>query len=314
MLETHVFDHYAQFSSLETGLRSPDTFMQSCAYQQLPISTRKALVVKYYSVDERLLRELVGRKLSSKTRRELSDIAERCELRLPSCKRQFDNLLFVARRTEDLPGHLVDNIQSLFLLPTDLSESYAAVVFITTNRFEVLKRSLSYITFADLTYCAGQLLSNWCAIAKEPKGDAPSGVELDLHFFHDLKECKLLAEKKELLDRHRTLVIRALNETKDVKIISSLDTNFKHISKAVITIACGLSQARETQDLLVDIVEKLVEPMRALSWPAKDVKQFFEAYGKSATLLPPAKPDSFRSVWMRFIVPFSNCVERMYHS
>ncbi|CAH8450830.1 unnamed protein product [Dicrocoelium dendriticum] len=226
MLETHVFDHYAQFSSLETGLRSPDTFMQSCAYQQLPISTRKALVVK----------------------------------------------------------------------------------------FEVLKRSLSYITFADLTYCAGQLLSNWCAIAKEPKGDAPSGVELDLHFFHDLKECKLLAEKKELLDRHRTLVIRALNETKDVKIISSLDTNFKHISKAVITIACGLSQARETQDLLVDIVEKLVEPMRALSWPAKDVKQFFEAYGKSATLLPPAKPDSFRSVWMRFIVPFSNCVERMYHS
>ncbi|KAF6775220.1 hypothetical protein AHF37_05152 [Paragonimus kellicotti] len=472
MLETHIRDHYAQFSVLEAGLRYPNTFVQACAYNQLSLSARKQMVQKfevlkrslsyitfgdltycagqlmshwstltkgvdldlqffqdlkecklliekkeylvrhklYYSVEERLLRELVGRKLSNKTRRELSELAERCELRLPSCKRQFDNLVCVARRTEDLSGRLVDNIQALFLLPRWLSEFYAAVVFIITNRiptvltrfcldmylssvylhnatlldaafvfslrltfrdrFEVLKRSLSYITFGDLTYCAGQLMSHWSTLTK--------GVDLDLQFFQDLKECKLLIEKKEYLVRHKLyysveerllrelvgrklsnktrrelselaercelrlpsckrqfdnlvcvarrtedlsgrlvdniqalfllprwlsefyaavvfiitknrLVTRALHETKDVRIVGMLDANFKPISKAVISIACGLSQAREMHDLFLDIVEKLIEPMRSLGWPADEVRLFFNAYGSSAALLPPAK-------------------------
>ncbi|KAF5395013.1 Acidic fibroblast growth factor intracellular-binding protein [Paragonimus heterotremus] len=311
MLETHIRDHYAQFSVLEAGLRYPSTFVQACAYNQFSLSVRKQMVQKYYSVEERLLRELVGRKLSNKTRRELSELAERCELRLPSCKRQFDNLVCVARRTEDLSGRLVDNIQALFLLPRWLSEFYAAVVFIITNRFEVLKRSLSYVTFGDLTYCAGQLMLHWSALTK---GDnVPSGVDLDLQFFQDLKECKLLIEKKDYLVRHKLLVTRALHETKDVRIVDMLDANFKPISKAVISIACGLSQAREMHDLFLDIVEKIIEPMRSLGWPADEVKLFFNVYGSSAALLPPAKSASFKSIWTRFIIPFANCVEHLYH-
>ncbi|TGZ55555.1 hypothetical protein CRM22_010340 [Opisthorchis felineus] len=312
LLEIHIRDHYSQFAVLEAGLRHPDSFVQACAFNQLSVSTRKQLIQKYYSVDERLLRELVGRKLTNKTRRELSEITERCELRLPSCKRQFDNLLCVVRRTEDLPGRLVDNIQALFLLPPWLSEFYAAVVFIITNRFEVSKRSLSYITFGDLTYCAGQLMAHWSVLAKDLKDDS-SGVDLDLQFFHDIKECKPLVEKKDYLDRHKSMVIRTLQENKEIKILPTVESNFKPISKAIVTIACGLSQAREMQDFFLDIVEKIVGLMRALRWSTRDVRLFFEAYATTATLLPLAKSVSFKPIWTRFIVPFASCIEQLHH-
>ncbi|VDP98067.1 unnamed protein product [Trichobilharzia regenti] len=135
MLAAHVRDHFAQFTLLEMGLRHPDSFMQDCAYHQLTPETRKQLIHMYYSLDESFLRELVGRRLSNKSRREIADIAEKCELQLRSCKRQFDNLSCVARRTEDLPGRLIDNIKNCFLLPERLAECYAAVIFITSNRY-----------------------------------------------------------------------------------------------------------------------------------------------------------------------------------
>ncbi|VDP74001.1 unnamed protein product [Echinostoma caproni] len=289
MLTSHVRDHFTHFALLESGLRHPELFLQACAYRQLPVATRKHLVQKYYSIDEHLLRELVGRKLSAKTRRELSEIAERCDLRVRSCKRQFDNLLCVARRTEDLPGRLVDNIKTHFLLPDFLCECYAAVVFILNNRFDVQKRSLAYITFGDLVYCAGQLMSQWTTLAKDTKSDAAAAVDLDLQFFHDLREVKSLAEKKEYLDKHKTLVARALYEAKATHIPSTLDTNFKSISKAIITIACGLTHAKEMRDFFLDIVEKLIEPMRVLGWPPNEVKLFFDAYGSAASHVPPTK-------------------------
>ncbi|CAH8443667.1 unnamed protein product [Schistosoma turkestanicum] len=151
MLAAHVRDHFAQFTLLESGLRHPNSFMQDCAYHQLTPETRK---------------QLIHLRLSNKSRRELADIAERCELQLRSCKRQFDNLSCVARRTEDLPGPLTDNIKNCFLLPEWLAECYAAVIFITSNRFETSKKCLSYLTFENLAYCASQLMTHWSTSSK----------------------------------------------------------------------------------------------------------------------------------------------------
>ncbi|VDP63344.1 unnamed protein product [Schistosoma curassoni] len=153
MLAAHVRDHFAQFTLLESGLRHPNSFMQDCAYHQLTPETRKQLIHLYYSLDESFLREFVGRRLSNKSRRELSDIAERCELQLRSCKRQFDNLSCVARRTEDLPGPLTDNIKNCFLLPEWLAECYAAVIFIASNRY-IYTKTFDNLTGFDIKYDA----------------------------------------------------------------------------------------------------------------------------------------------------------------
>ncbi|KAH8853539.1 Acidic fibroblast growth factor intracellular-binding protein [Schistosoma japonicum] len=286
MLAAHVRDHFAQFALLESGLRHPNSFMQDCAYHQLTPETRKQLIYLYYSLDESFLRELVGRRLSNKSRRELADIAERCELQLRSCKRQFDNLWCVARRTEDLPGPLTDNIKNCFLLPERLAECYAAVIFITSNRY----------------------------IHTNQKGEAVVSIDLDLQFFHDLKEFKPLTEKKEYLDKHKLLVIRNLSEIQAKIILTNLESNFKSISKAVINLACGLSHAREMRNFFLDIIEKLVEPMRALNWPSKEVKMFFDAYHNTVKALPLGRSSKFLSIWTRFIVPFSNCVMHLYRN
>lgn len=314
MLAAHVRDHFAQFSLLELALRQPDSFSHDGAYHQLKTELRKQLIHKYYSLDESLLRELVGRRLSNKSRRELADIAERCELQLRSCKRQFDNLLCVARRTEDLPGRLVDNIKHCFLLPEWLAECYAAVIFIAGNRFEISKKNLAYLTFDDLAYCAGQFMTHWSAGVRDPKGDTVMNVDLDLQFLHDLKEFKPLVEKRDYLDKHKMLVARNLSELKATKIQATLETNFKPISKAIINLACGLSHARELRDFFLDIVEKLIDPMRNLGWPPKEVKIFFEAYANTVKQLPPARSASFITIWNRFIIPFSNCVLYLYHN
>nr|CAH8828988.1 unnamed protein product [Trichobilharzia regenti] len=312
MLAAHVRDHFAQFTLLEMGLRHPDSFMQDCAYHQLTPETRKQLIHMYYSLDESFLRELVGRRLSNKSRREIADIAEKCELQLRSCKRQFDNLSCVARRTEDLPGRLIDNIKNCFLLPERLAECYAAVIFITSNRFETSKKSLSYLTFENLAYCAGQLMAHWSA--SDSKGETLVGIDLDLQFLHDLKEFKPLIEKKEYLDKHKQFVIRSLTELQARIILTNLEPNFKPISKAIINLACGLSHAREMRDFFLDINEKIIEQMRALKWPSKEVQLFFDAYHNTVKALPPGRSPTFLSIWTRFIIPFSNCVMHLYHN
>ncbi|CAH8477589.1 unnamed protein product [Heterobilharzia americana] len=296
------------------GFAASRFFHEGLCIHQLTPETRRQLIHIYFSLDESFLRELVGRRLSNKSRRELADIAERCELQLRSCKRQFDNLSCVARRTEDLPGRLTDNIRNCFLLPEWLAECYAAVIFITSNRFETSKKSLSYLTFGNLAYCAGQLMSYWLASGKDSKGETYVSIDLDLQFFHDLKEFKPLVEKKECLDKHKQFVIRSLSEVQAKIILTNLEPNFKPISKAIINLACGLSHAREMRNFFIDIIEKLIEQMRGLNWPSKEVQMFFDAYHNTVKNLPPGRSSAFLSIWTRFIIPFSNCVMHLYRN
>ena len=44
------------------------------------------------SLDPRVSRELIGKKLSSRFRRDLDELAEKTGVSLKSCRRQFDNV------------------------------------------------------------------------------------------------------------------------------------------------------------------------------------------------------------------------------
>ena len=43
---------------------------------------------------------------------------------------------------------------------------YAAIVFITNNRFETVKKKLLYLTFDDYVYCANKMIQNWSYSSK----------------------------------------------------------------------------------------------------------------------------------------------------
>lgn len=92
------------------------------------------LCCSYYSLEENLCRELTGSKLSTRFRRDLSDISEKVNVLPRSCRRQYENLRRVARLVEDIPGHLCEIIQKYFVLPQSLAEKYTAMTFLSANR------------------------------------------------------------------------------------------------------------------------------------------------------------------------------------
>ena len=59
----------------------------SCEVQIAP-SVRKKLIEKYFSFDKPIFRELFGKKLTNKVRKDLDDVSEKTEIEMTSCRRQ----------------------------------------------------------------------------------------------------------------------------------------------------------------------------------------------------------------------------------
>lgn len=76
---------------------------------------------RYYCLDDYVARELLGKKLSSRYRKDLDEVAERTGVRLKSCRRQFDNVKRVFKVVEDMAGHIANNVKQNFMLSDDLA-------------------------------------------------------------------------------------------------------------------------------------------------------------------------------------------------
>lgn len=120
LIASDVLDHYRTYSLLEKKLHVPSTIQETCSFQLEPQS-RSLLIEKYYSIDDSVARELLGKKLSSRHRKDLDEVAERTGVRLKSCRRQFDNVKRIFKSVEEQPGNIVNNIKHSFLLPEDLA-------------------------------------------------------------------------------------------------------------------------------------------------------------------------------------------------
>ncbi|KAL3900530.1 MAG: hypothetical protein SGCHY_001261 [Lobulomycetales sp.] len=57
----------------------------------LPARTVSQLINKFYSFDHRVARELLGKKLSHRARKDLDDICLMTRIPIDGCKRMFDN-------------------------------------------------------------------------------------------------------------------------------------------------------------------------------------------------------------------------------
>lgn len=80
------------------------------------------LSFRYYEFDDVVIRELLGKKITSKSRKDMDEVAEKTGITLKSCRRQYDNVKRVFKVVEDLPGSLAANIKQHFLLSDDLAK------------------------------------------------------------------------------------------------------------------------------------------------------------------------------------------------
>lgn len=217
-------DQYRTFQLIERLLPQPTQLSDQWTFQLTP-TTQRILIEKYYDFDDCVIREILGKKLSGRNRKELDEVSEKTSVSIKSCRRQFDNVKRVYKTVEDMAGNLVQNIQQLFLLPENLAKKYAAVVYIANNRFETGKRKLQYLHFADFLHCSTEMMTNWSCTNNECRYEE-TAMDMDREFLQDLRELKVLLEK-DCLDEHKTLIMRILKTKVSEKRYLDIDALFK---------------------------------------------------------------------------------------
>ncbi|XP_032942676.1 acidic fibroblast growth factor intracellular-binding protein isoform X1 [Catharus ustulatus] len=330
VLQSDTRDHYRTFQMLERLLHAPPRLLQQLLFQ-IPPERQALLVQRYYAFDEALARELLGKKLSKGTKKELDEVSARTGVGIRSCRRQFDNFKRVFKAVEELRGPLAENIQQLFLLPPPLARDYAAIVFFANSRFETGKRRLQFLSFADFAACAQSMMGHWSQGAlgepPDPRGTpgtprdppvtplsppAPEAAEPDgdlpKSFLQDLKELKVLVADKDLLDQHKSLVCSALRGK--ISVYNELEANFKALSRALVNVGGKLTHARDVRDFFVDLVEKVIEPCRSDKWSPGDLRLFLTHYTAAPRSLPGFR---HQALWERYMAAITACLLRMYH-
>ena len=322
LLFSDTQDQYRLFNTLEPYLQLPSTLMTQQLIQ-LTTVTKYALVEQYYTFDEEVVREFLGKKLNSKNRKDLDDVYEKTKISLKSCKRQFDNIKQVLRVVDDYEGSLVENIKSQFCLSEDLARSYASVVFISNNRFETNKKKLAHLSFTDFTYCANLMIEHW-TVGSEGSHAVDDDLELDRYFLQELHDLKLAMVDRVWIDRQQKLVVKDLRKKRAPNVlIKSVEHNFKAISKSLTLLGCSLIHSKDVKDYFIDLIEKIVEPCKQLNWEKADVELLLtsmagtfaecEAAHSKQTGRPNSRDKPWRIVYLRYLDSVRNCILAVYH-
>ncbi|KAH1168238.1 hypothetical protein KIL84_003721 [Mauremys mutica] len=314
VLQSDTMDHYRTFHMLERLLHTPSKLIHQLHFQ-IPPSRQAMLIERYYAFDEAFVREVLGKKLSKGTKKDLDDVSTKTGITLKSCRRQFDNFKRVFKVVEEMRGSLVENIQQHFLLSDRLARDYAAIVFFANSRFETGKKKLQFLTFEDFAYCAEQMIQNWTLGAVDSNVD-DMDVDLDKEFLQELKELKAwgeLAAGEPLVWGLTSLSLCSLVCTSlrgKISVYNEMEANFKNLSRALVNMASKLIHTKDVRDFFIDLVEKFIEPCKSDKWTLNDLRLFLTQYMTSAHTL-----DAFRhqALWDRYMSTIKSCLLKMYH-
>ncbi|CAN0476603.1 unnamed protein product, partial [Scytosiphon promiscuus] len=84
-----------------------------------------------------VLREILGKKITSKTRKDLDDVSELTNVPLRSCHRQYDNIQRYTRKGVILPHiSVAKEVRDKLGLPLWLAAKYTAIIFLLHVRFQ----------------------------------------------------------------------------------------------------------------------------------------------------------------------------------
>ncbi|RUP06761.1 acidic fibroblast growth factor binding-domain-containing protein [Jimgerdemannia flammicorona] len=120
VLKSYVLTQYRNFELLEHCLHEPRYFYEQQYLFPLSPQAKKLLVERYYGFDEPVMRELLGKKLSARARKDLDEVSEKTKIHLGSCRRQFDNLKWILKQVEDSENRpIIEEIQNYFMLSKD---------------------------------------------------------------------------------------------------------------------------------------------------------------------------------------------------
>jgi len=119
-VSAHTRHQYHFFRLLAEKLERPFSLLGRLELH-LPPEAQPAIIERYYSFDDALARELVGKRLTNKLRGDLDEVCAATQIPLPSCIRQFDNLRRVYKvAMSDTSRNVHDMLTAYFRLPPRL--------------------------------------------------------------------------------------------------------------------------------------------------------------------------------------------------
>ncbi|KAI8928049.1 acidic fibroblast growth factor binding protein [Entophlyctis helioformis] len=267
----YVYTQYRNFEILEDFLHQPRQLHIQPLFP-LPPSTKQFLIESYYGFNERVMREILGKKLTSRVRKELDDVCQKTKMPIIGCRRMFDNLKRIIKRVEDSDGDMVTIIHRDFLLPPALSFQYANIIFINNYRFETSKKRLAHLRFSDFEYAASIFIQYFTA--------SPASVldELDANLAQDSRDLKsVLYNSKDTLDQLRSATVAHLAQIGHPHIMErpSPATNaFKVLLRNILTLGASLTNSKDVRDLFATLQEKVVDPCVSYGWSSTDLDLF----------------------------------------
>ena len=240
-----------------------------------------------------------------------------------AARRQLANVRAVWRYVEDVEPEegpqrpLVEIIQRGFLLPEELAQRYARLVFMCENRLEVGKKGLSALSFADIDTMVGEIMQRWgyhaspAQAAKAVPGRLRSEVDLDSEFTADMRDLKgvLLASSKTVDSFVEAVSLRLVNSgAMNPETIANVRKDFKPVLKALLQIASELSLSREFRDIFVDIVDKVCDRLRSAGVTASETDILFETLADGFQKLDLPGDRDWTAQWARYIYGIQFCV------
>ncbi|CAG9814817.1 unnamed protein product [Phaedon cochleariae] len=306
LIASDVLDHYRTYSLLEKLLINPNKLQEQFLFQ-IDTLTRSLLIEKYYEFDDEVIRELLGKKLSSKNRKDLDEVAEKTSKPLKSCRRQFDNVKRIFKAVEEMAGNTMENIKTSFYLSDELAHKYACIVFMACMRFETTKKKLQYMSFNSFRICCEAIMDQW---AYNLTGTEYNDLEMDREFLFELRELKALIEKEK---EHKHLLTMHLKPKLLQKNFMDLDTNFKLYTRALLTLATTIHRSRDMRNLFVDL-SQILEYFKQANWTSHDFEQFLLAFSQCANEIDTLRKDTaVKSSLDKFMKVTTKCLLVMYN-
>mmetsp|Transcript_48713 Transcript_48713/g.76063 ORF Transcript_48713/g.76063 Transcript_48713/m.76063 type:complete len:414 (-) Transcript_48713:966-2207(-) len=258
------------------------------------------MVQHYYSFDETVMREVMGKAFTKAVKRELEENSE--NLRCPSkaVRRQFDNMKRVMNyveteiqncRAQGRRGRTVlQLITEDFMMPLDLASQYQNVIFLCANKIETFKSRLNFLDFTEWNSLAGVVMAMW---------GSEYGLELNVQFTEHMRQFKDALAVRETLSDYRKHIINTFRTSisdNDASIsllareqanrqkVHSLENNLSNMLRAMAQIGAGLQEWREVRDIFIDILEKILEPLDRSDMSLEQVILLFGAMDKALLL------------------------------
>jgi len=305
ILIAELHNQYRLFGMLEPILHQPTIFSEQLVWQ-IDKNTQDELIKRYYALDDTVARELLGRKLSGRLRKDLDEVSEKTGSSLKSCRRQFDNIKRIFKGVEEMPGRFITNIRSTFNLADPLNLKYSVIIFIGVHRLETTKKKLYPVSFRDFSIVARAIMQNWTSgIDVDDQGDPV----LDRDFFAALRELKAVQDREK---EHKYVFIDSVNKCGSKRLTSDMEAHFKSFNRNVIGIGSSLHHNKEMKDIFINTWEKIVEPLKQQRFSNQELDQILDSYEEILTLSQFQLDSELNSIFLRFFTTLRVMISTFY--